>query len=104
MQAGTEGIETGPDGQPVADEKTTHASHALFAKLVIGWRVYDASAVPELDADGNVTGEQQLLPMPATAELIAKLPMEIYARLGEELAKINPQLTRESQEATGNPS
>jgi hypothetical protein len=100
----TDDVEMGPDGvTPVIDEKSTQASYGLFAKLVIGWHVYDASALPELDAEGNEVGGQVLLPMPATADLIGKLPMEIIARLGEELAKVNPQPIPASQEATGNP-
>ena len=63
------------------------------------------SLVPELNAAGEDVSVQVLLPQPpTTAEVIAKLPIEILNRLMEEVASINPQRTPVSQEATGSPS
>jgi hypothetical protein len=61
------------------------ATYEMMAKLIIGWRVYDASAPVELDETGEVTGDQPMLDMPATPEKVAKLPLEIINRIGAEL-------------------
>lgn len=75
-----------PKGLDSEDEdEVMRASFEVMARLVVGWRVYDASAPIDIDADGNVVGEQPLLPHPATADLVAKLPLEIVNRLGEEV-------------------
>jgi hypothetical protein len=75
-----------PKGLDSEDEgEVMLASFEVMARLIVGWRVYDASAPIELDAEGNVVGEQPLLPLPATAALVAKLPLEIVQRLGEEV-------------------
>jgi hypothetical protein len=84
---------TGPDGQPEPDEDQADRGYARMAKIVIGWRVYDATAPIKVDAEGNVTSPPApLLPLPATAATVAKLPMAILSRLGDELkAATNPQ-------------
>ncbi|HMH94139.1 MAG TPA: hypothetical protein VK586_24045 [Streptosporangiaceae bacterium] len=53
---------------------------AFAAKLIAGWHVYDATV-----QDGG------LLPMPATAELVAKLPQDILLAIMAEVSKANPQ-------------
>ena len=79
-----------PDDATEAEQMT--ASFETTARLIVGWRVYDASAPIELDEDGNVVGEQPLLPMPATADLVAKLPLVILNRIGEEVKEaVDPQ-------------
>lgn len=70
------------------------AAYGMFARMVLAWRVYDASAVPEINEAGDVTGDQPLLPLPATPELVSRLPLEIIERLGEELGKASPRTSR----------
>jgi hypothetical protein len=73
------------------EDEVMAASYAAMAHLIIGWRVYDGSAPIHLDVNGDVVGEPQLLPMPATPELVAKLPMEIINRIGVEVGEaVNP--------------
>lgn len=75
------------------------STNAMLAALIVGWRVYDASAPVTLDADGNDVSEPaELLPLPATPELVAKLPAVIYIWLGEQLRKAFPQMPTGSQE------
>jgi len=84
-------IKVGPDGMPEDMEEATSAGYEVLAKLIIGWRVYDATSTED---------DQPRLGLPATAALVAKLPMEIINRLGVELSKVNPQKRTESPEAT----
>jgi hypothetical protein len=70
---------------------TILATCELFAKLIVGWHVYDG-----MDNDDNPAA----LGLPATGLLVRKVPTEILGRLGEELAKINPRMRTEDQEAT----
>lgn len=76
----------GDDGtaEETVTEEDVNRGYAMMAKLIIGWHVYDATSTED---------DQPLLPLPATAALVAKLPLEIIDRLGEELAKANPQRT-----------
>jgi hypothetical protein len=61
------------------------AIYEVYAGLIVNWRVYDATA--ELD-------DQPLLPSPATAELFAKLPLEIQNWVADEVDKRrNPTTT-----------
>ncbi|MFD0405621.1 hypothetical protein [Kitasatospora sp. NPDC127116] len=55
------------------------AGLAILAKLVIGWHVYDATSLDD---------DQPPLPLPATAELVAKLPMEIQNRMAAEISAV----------------
>ncbi|MFE5582562.1 hypothetical protein [Kitasatospora sp. NPDC056531] len=57
-------------------EEAFQAGIAILAKLVIGWHVYDATSLDD---------DQPPLPLPATADLVAKLPMEIQNRMAAEL-------------------
>jgi hypothetical protein len=85
------------DGTVTADQVSgtdMEAAYRMFARLIIAWRVYDASAVPMINEAGDVVGEQPLLPSPAAPDLIAKLPLEIINRLSEELGKAAPRTTQ----------
>lgn len=74
-------IPTDADGRP-DDRAAFMAGCAVIARLVKAWHVYDASD------DGD---DQAPLPLPATAELVAKLPLEIQQRIGEEIQAVrNP--------------
>lgn len=81
-----------PGEMPESDQIMA-AGRKVFAKLIVAWRVYDASQQPQYDP---VTGEvipgtdtQELLPPPSTAgvdpELIRKLPTEIIMAIAKEL-------------------
>ena len=95
-------IETDEQGKVVDSDETMGAGNEVIAKIIIGWRAYDGSWVPEIDPE---TGEmkpgqeQPRLPLPATAELVAKLPLPVFIWLGEEIAKINPQVPTSAPEA-----
>ncbi|MDB4873213.1 MAG: hypothetical protein JWL97_4217 [Gemmatimonadales bacterium] len=74
------------------EEAVMAATFETMAKLVVGWRVYDASAPIKLDVNGDPVGEPELLPHPATPALVRKLPLEIVNRIGEEVNEaVNPR-------------
>jgi hypothetical protein len=50
------------------------AQYEVYAKLVVNWRVYDASAESD---------DQPLLGSPATGELFARLPLAIQEKIAE---------------------
>ena len=78
------GVPVGPDGQPLDRDLARKKGYEKIANLVIDWRVYDATAIGE---------EQPLLELPATAELVAKLPFEISERIAEEVNKVGEDPT-----------
>jgi hypothetical protein len=67
------------------EESMMAATNETMSRLIVGWRVYDAAAPVELDENGHEVGDQPLLGMPVTPEAVAKLPMEIINRIGEEI-------------------
>lgn len=76
-----ESVPLGPDGMPLDPAKAAMATYGVLAKLIKDWRVYNAYA------EGV-----ELLPLPATAETVAKLPLDIINRLGQEVARAaNPR-------------
>lgn len=83
-----------PDtGEPVNDEEAKKGTYALLAKLIIGWRVYDATWVPKIDGEtGEMMPGQEppRLSLPATAAKARKLPFPIFQWLGEQLESLNP--------------
>ena len=80
-----------PDGvTPVNMNDAETAMYEMLAKLIVGWHVYDASEIA-LDSFGNPVA-QDVLPMPATPENVAKLPAVIVKRISEEITNaVNPQ-------------
>lgn len=85
-------VELDAEGNPVDQSAAQRESFAIMAKLIIGWRVYDPTAPIELDENGEVVGDQPLLPQEFTADTVAKLPMAIINRIGTEMAEaVNPQ-------------
>ncbi|NUS29188.1 MAG: hypothetical protein HOV92_33920 [Streptomyces sp.] len=66
-----------PDGS--TPEQAFQAGLAILAKLVIGWHVYDATSLDD---------DQPPLGLPATPDLVAKLPMEIQNRMAAELQAV----------------
>lgn len=73
-------VAVGPNGQPIDQAEATRAGHEVLAKMVIGWHVYDAT---------DASDDQPLLPLPATPDLVAKLPVEIQNRMAAEWKNIS---------------
>lgn len=74
-------VPTSADGKPDQNAQLA-AGMAVIARLITAWHVYDATSAED---------DQPLLGLPATAALVAKLPMEIQNRIGEEIHKVrNP--------------
>lgn len=86
------GVATDPNtGQPLDTNAAEMAMYTVFAKLIIGWRVYDASYMA-LDETTGEPLDQPRLPMPPTPETVAKLPSAILTRLVEEFTQAaNPR-------------
>lgn len=85
-----ENVELDDNNQPKDLEAAKAANNGVLAKLVIGWRAYDASDI-QVDADGNLL-PQEPLPLPATAELVGKLPAAIFMRMIKEVTDaVDPQ-------------
>ena len=85
-----ENVELDENNQPTDLEAAKKANNGLLAKLIIGWRVYDASDI-QIDADGYEL-DQEPLPLPATAELVGKLPTAIFMAMIKEVTDaVNPQ-------------
>lgn len=80
-----EDVATGADGQP-DPKKAIVAMNAMLANLVKAWHVWDATVTSDADED------QKLLPLPATAASVAKLPWEIQKALMDQVTSVvNPQ-------------
>ncbi len=98
--AGADGEESGTG--------TMDRSFGLIARIVIAWRVWDPTVPVKVDEDTgelicDEETEPRLLPLPATPELVAKLPQLIALRLMEEVgAAVNPPQSQ--AETTGSPS
>jgi hypothetical protein len=84
------GNELDADGNPV-QEKATAGMLRIISRLIAVWRVYDATHLQINPTTGEVM-DQPLLPLPATPELVGKLPSAIINRIGDELTgAVNPQ-------------
>lgn len=80
------------DGQPEDQAAANASMHNMVAKLVVGWRAYDATQPIVLDAAGNDTTVPELLPPDFSAVNVAKLPMEIINRIAREMQEAsNPR-------------
>jgi hypothetical protein len=75
-------VPLGPDGKadPVA---TMEAMYEVYSRLIVGWRVYDATTI-QVDPETGAELDMQRLGSPATPVLVGKLPMVIL----NELAKV----------------
>jgi hypothetical protein len=83
-------VELDENNQPKDFDAAKTANDTVLAKLVIGWRAYDASDI-QVDEDGNVL-PQAPLPLPANAELVGKLPAAIFMRMIREVTDaVDPQ-------------
>lgn len=70
-------IPTDEQGRPRDPKQAEEVTYEVIAGLVVGWMVFDANDESE---------DPPCLPLPATAETVGKLPMEIILRLSEEMA------------------
>jgi hypothetical protein len=78
------------DGTPEDPAAAQEAMYAVYAKLIIGWRVYDPGSI-QVDPETGVELDMVRLPSPPTAELVARLPMVIIKKLSEVIKNaINP--------------
>jgi hypothetical protein len=78
-------VDTDAQGNPLDKEDARLANSEPFARLIVNWHVYDAS----VEAD-----DQPLLALPATAQDVLNLPLEIQNRLIEEVNRArNPTRT-----------
>jgi len=97
-----------PDGTAADPEAATNSMHLMFARLIVGWRAYDARQPVELDAAGNDITVQRLIPNTGpdcfTPENVAKLPMEIVNAIVREVEAASdfrtPQDHRTSKTST----
>jgi hypothetical protein len=69
--------------------------HGMIAGMVIGWRVWDTTVPVKATETGELIHdaetEPRLLPLPATAESVAKLPPEILKTLMSKVTDaVNP--------------
>lgn len=81
---------TDNEGKPLDNDEARKAMYEVYARLILGWRVYDPSSI-EIDQETGEYKGMTRLAHPATPELVAKLPISIITRLSEELrAALNP--------------
>lgn len=81
----------GPDGQPLDKALAALRSREIIARLIIGWRMYDATDFG-YDPETGLATDQQPLPLPATPELVDRLPMAVIRRINDVVTEaVNPQ-------------
>jgi hypothetical protein len=69
------------DNKPVDREAAVAASDEVMCRLIKDWNVYDASCFED---------EQPPLPLPATPELLAKLPLGVKLLLSKIITDAIP--------------
>jgi hypothetical protein len=67
-------IVVGADGKPVDSDAAQAGTQEVLARLVKDWQVYDATCFDD---------EQPLLSLPATPDLIRRLPFGVLAQLNK---------------------
>jgi hypothetical protein len=72
------------NGQPVTALSANEAMFEIFAKLILGWRAYDATSF-EIDPTTGEALPQPLLELPATVEQIRKLPKVIVDKIADQM-------------------
>lgn len=83
-------IAVGPDGVPIDRELAAQRSREIIARLIIGWRMFDATDFG-YDPETGLATDQQPLPLPATPELVDRLPMAVIRRINEVITEaVNP--------------
>ncbi|MGW2861955.1 hypothetical protein [Streptomyces sp. NPDC001205] len=89
-------------GQPVDTDDAQTAMYEIFARLIVAWKVYDASQSSPLEVGDDAdpvalfqslgTADPQPRIGPVNVENIAKLPMRIISSLMDTVnASVSPQ-------------
>ncbi|RLU81132.1 hypothetical protein CTZ27_33375 [Streptomyces griseocarneus] len=92
-------VALGPDGQPTDPQAAQQAMYKVIANIIAAWHVYDASSTGQavhvnLDADdldaqlAALEAAEQVRLTDITPENVARLPMAIINRIGEELGRV----------------
>lgn len=83
-------LPVGPDGAPLDQALAAQRSREIIARLIIGWRMFDASDFG-YDPETGLATDQQPLPLPATPELVDKLPMAVIREINQVITEaVNP--------------
>lgn len=78
-------------GLPVDTDLAAQRSREIIARLVVAWRMYDASDF-SVDPDTGIPTEQSPLPLPATADLVRRLPMAAIQAINDKISEaISPK-------------
>ncbi|WP_438489582.1 hypothetical protein [Streptomyces sp. S186] len=94
-----EDVPVDANGQPLDPQAANVAMYKVMANLIAAWHVYDATATADtvhidLDADDldaqlqALEGADQVRLVDITAENVARLPMAIINRIGEEIGRV----------------
>jgi hypothetical protein len=93
-----EDVQLDERGQPVDPQAANMAMYKVFARLIVAWKVYDASELitpVEVSEDADPVALFESLETTAqprlgaiSAENIARLPMRIINRIGAELGSV----------------
>ncbi|GHB55430.1 hypothetical protein GCM10010331_49070 [Streptomyces xanthochromogenes] len=95
-------VPTDDKGQPLDPDDAQKVMYEVFARLIVAWKVYDASQTPPLeiseDADPVAlfeslgSGDAQPRIGPINVDNVARLPMRIISRMMDEVnATVSPQ-------------
>jgi len=97
-----EDVPTDENGQPKDPEEAQRAMYRVMARLIVAWKVYEAfdpDATLDIDPEADPAdlfetlgaGEQKRLGA-ITVDNIARLPLAIINRIGEEVGRVaDPQ-------------
>ncbi|MFL4491569.1 hypothetical protein ACJ6WD_09950 [Streptomyces sp. VTCC 41912] len=94
-----EDVPVDANGQPLDPHAANVAMYKVMANLIAAWHVYDATATAgavdvDLDADDldaqlqALEGADQVRLIDITTENVARLPMAIINRIGEEIGRV----------------
>lgn len=83
-------LAVGEDGKPADPVAGMEAMYEVYAKMILGWRVYDPDSI-RIDPETGEELDMERMPSPPTAALVAKLPMVILNKLSEVVKNaVNP--------------
>ena len=98
-----EDVAVDANGQPLDPQAANESMYKVMARLIVAWHVYDASTAStpvDIDLDADNLDEQlkalesadQVRLGPITPENVAKLPVIVINRIGEEIGRVaDPQ-------------
>lgn len=83
-------VPVGPDGEPLDRDEARNAMYEVMARLIVGWKVFDASVAPtaageDVDPEELLKTLTQATPVrlgAITPENVGKLPLVIINKLG----------------------